>query len=96
LFDAEGRFIAENDDHNTETGGLYPYDALVSTILLESDGTYTAEVTSLAGRDEFRLVVQRVGTLNRGASLTPIDPTAWTVAPYEASPAASQDEQLLP
>jgi len=96
LFDAEGRFIAENDDHNTETGGLYPYDALVSTILLESDGTYTAEVTSLAGRDDFRLVVQRVGTLNRGASLTPIDPTAWTVAPYEASPATSQDEQLLP
>lgn len=96
LLDPENRLIAQNDDHNSETGGLYPYDALISTILLESDGAYTAEVSSLAGRDEFRLVIQRVGTLNRAATVSPIDPTAWTVAPYEASPAASQSGQIQP
>ncbi len=96
VFAPQGTLIARNDDHETQTVGLFPYDSLISTILLESDGTYTAEVNSMAGRDDFRLVIQRVGTLNRATDLTPIDATAWTIAPYEASPAAAQGEQLLP
>lgn len=96
IFAPQNFLIARNDDHETETVGLFPYDSLVRTILLESDGTYTAEISSMAGRDDFRLVIQRLGTLDRSVSLKPIDPTAWAIAPYEASPAATQGQQQLP
>lgn len=96
LFAPQGILIARNDDHETQTPALFPYDSLVSTILLESDGTYVAEVSSFAGRDDFRLVIQRLGTLDRSVSVNPIDPTAWTIAPYEAAPAAAQGQQQLP
>lgn len=77
-------FITHNDDHNSATGGLYPYDPLINTLLLEKDGTYTAEVTSVVGKGDFTLMIYRIGTLNRDAAVSPIDPVTSTLEPYQA------------
>jgi hypothetical protein len=64
LFDADGRILAENDDHRSNDPELDFLDARIANYIFQESGVYTIEVSSFSGEGDFELTIDRLGTFS--------------------------------
>lgn len=57
----ESIIVAENDDHSTDNADLDTFDASLQRIMLEEDGTFILEVTSVSGSGSVEVTFERLG-----------------------------------